>query len=396
MDSYKKQSPRTVTILGSTGSIGTSTVDLLKSSPSDFSVCALVGGDNAELLATQARELNAEWAVLNNEEKLPELRALLSGTDIKTSAGRKAVIEAASIKVDWTMAAITGAAGLEPILAAAKNGGHIALANKEALVCAGSILLDSIDKSGGKLLPVDSEHNAIVQALGKSKLAEVEKILLTASGGPFRTFSLEEMKKVTPKMALKHPTWSMGAKISIDSASMANKGLEVIEAARLFNLPSDQIDVLIHPQSVVHGGVLFRDGSFVAQMGAADMRIPISFALGISERLKTNCDRLNLAEMAKLDFYPMDERKFRPLALAREALTIGGGAPAVFSAANEIAVENFLNRKITFLQIGELIEKTLEQGKFSGEITSLEEVFEWDCFGRQAAQQFISQGSLNA
>ncbi|QCE33647.1 1-deoxy-D-xylulose-5-phosphate reductoisomerase [Acetobacteraceae bacterium] len=395
MNNHKEKNPRTVTVLGSTGSIGVSTVDLLKNAKEDFSVRVLVGGSNVHLLAEQAKALDAEWAVLHDEEKFPHLKALLSETKIKIAAGRKAVIEAASIPVDWTMAAITGAAGLEPILAAARNGGDIALANKEALVCAGSVLLEAIRKSGGRLLPVDSEHNAIVQALGKSPMEEVEKILLTASGGPFRTFSREEMKSVTPEMALKHPTWSMGAKISIDSASMANKGLEVIEAARLFELPSEKIDVVIHPQSVVHGGVMFRDGSFVAQMGAADMRIPISHALGVSKRLKTNSPRLDLTEMSKLDFYPMDERKFLPLALAREALKIGGGAPAVFSAANEIAVENFLNKKISFLQIGTLISKSLEKGRFGSNLTSLEEVFEWDRFGRQVAERLIAQGELH-
>lgn len=377
---------RRISVLGSTGSIGTSTVDLLKTQADSIQVRALVGGRNAALLAEQARELNAELAVLHDETCYEELKERLAGTNIKVAAGRQAVIDAGALEADWTMAAITGAAGLAPTLEAVKNGHKVALANKEALVCAGDVMLKAVRDAGAELLPVDSEHNAIAQSLGGADISLVEKIVLTASGGPFRCSTKEEMAKATPAQALKHPTWSMGAKITIDSASMANKGLEVIEAARLFNLPEEQIDVLVHPQSVVHGMVCFRDGSFVAQMGAPDMRIPISHTLAWPTRMDTACERLDFAKLARMDFEAVDEERFVPLRLARQVLRAGGVAPTVFSAANEIAVEAFLAEKIRFLGIGELIDAALQAMPENPEPTSLEDIYHWDNVGRELAR----------
>ncbi|MFT8950908.1 MAG: 1-deoxy-D-xylulose-5-phosphate reductoisomerase [Gluconobacter sp.] len=385
--------PRRISVLGSTGSIGTSTVDLLKRISSDIEVRALVGGRNVALLAEQARELRAEIAVIHDESLHDDLKARLAGSGIRTAAGRQAVIEAGAMEADWTMAAITGAAGLEPTLAAARNGHAIALANKEALVCAGDVMLRAVGEAGATLLPVDSEHNAIAQALGGCDMSTVEKIVLTASGGPFRQSTLEEMRDATLEKALKHPTWTMGAKITIDSASMANKGLEVIEAARLFGLTEDRIDVLVHPQSVVHGLVQFRDGSLVAQMGSADMRIPIAHTLAWPDRMETPCQRLDLTAFGRLDFEAPDEARFIPLRLARQVLRAGGAAPAVFSAANEVAVDAFLNRRIGFLGIGETIDSALQAMTENPELTTLDEVLEWDARGRALAEEHILRES---
>ncbi|KXV23886.1 1-deoxy-D-xylulose 5-phosphate reductoisomerase, partial [Gluconobacter japonicus] len=331
--------------------------------------------------------------VIHDEGLHEELKSRLAGSGIRTAAGRQAVIEAGAMEADWTMAAITGAAGLEPTLAAARNGHAIALANKEALVCAGDVMLRAVGEAGATLLPVDSEHNAIAQALGGCDMSTVEKIVLTASGGPFRQSSLEDMRAATPEKALKHPTWTMGAKITIDSASMANKGLEVIEAARLFGLTEDRIDVLVHPQSVVHGLVQFRDGSLVAQMGSADMRIPIAHTLAWPQRMETPCQRLDLAAFGRLDFEAPDEIRFVPLRLARQVLRAGGAAPAVFSAANEIAVDAFLNRRIGFLGIGETIDSALQAMTENPELTTLDEVLEWDARGRALAEEHILRES---
>ncbi|MBS1033926.1 1-deoxy-D-xylulose-5-phosphate reductoisomerase [Gluconobacter cerinus] len=385
--------PRRISVLGSTGSIGTSTVDLLKQMGGDIEMRALVGGRNVALLAEQARELRAEIAVIHDESLHDDLKARLAGSGIRTAAGRQAVIEAGAMEADWTMAAITGAAGLEPTLAAARNGHAIALANKEALVCAGDVMLRAVGEAGATLLPVDSEHNAIAQALGGCDMSTVEKIVLTASGGPFRQSTLEEMRDATLEKALKHPTWTMGAKITIDSASMANKGLEVIEAARLFGLTEDRIDVLVHPQSVVHGLVQFRDGSLVAQMGSADMRIPIAHTLAWPDRMETPCQRLDLTAFGRLDFEAPDETRFIPLRLARQVLRAGGAAPAVFSAANEVAVDAFLNRRIGFLGIGETIDSALQAMTENPELTTLDEVLEWDARGRALAEEHILRES---
>lgn len=379
---------KTVTVLGSTGSIGCSTVNLLEQARDQYRVRALVGGKNASRLAEQAKNLNAEVAVLADETAFEELRTLLAGTSIQVACGRQAVIDAAALPADWTMAAITGAAGLEPTLAAVKNGNSVALANKEALVCAGDVMLRAVKEAGATLLPVDSEHNAVYQSLADRQYDQVEKIILTASGGPFRNATLAEMEAATPAQALKHPTWSMGAKISIDSATMFNKGLEVIEAARIFNLTEDRIDVLVHPQSVVHGMVQYTDGSLIAQMGSADMRIPIAHTLAWPQRMPTTSSRLDLAAYATLEFSAPDEQRFPALRLAREALRVGGAAPAILSAANEVAVEAFLNEQIGFLDIARVVEKVMRQLGAPAADT-LEAVLHWDAEARRKASTFI-------
>ena len=350
-----------VTILGSTGSVGTQTLDILEENSENYHVRALVGGSNITLLAEQARKFRPELTVVADPSLLEALRSALSGSNLACAAGRAAVIEAAAMPVEWTMSAITGVIGLEPTLAAVQHGGTIAFANKEALVSAGDVFLRAVAEHQATLLPVDSEHNAVMQAMADGNHRAVEKIVLTASGGPFRSFALEEMRTITPEAALRHPIWSMGAKISIDSATMMNKGLEVIEAARLFSLSSEQIEVVVHPQSVIHGLAYYTDGSVLAQLGSPDMRIPIAHSLAWPQRLATSAPRLNLAEVAKLEFFPPDEERFPALRIAREALEAGAGAPTVLNAANEIAVAAFLARKIGFLDIVDIVEAVLTQ-----------------------------------
>ncbi len=350
---------KTVSILGCTGSIGVSTVDLLAAAPDRFRVVALVGNRNAARLAEQARALRAEWAVCADPAQYGVLKAALGGTSTRVECGADAVLAAARLGADYTMAAITGVAGLAPTLAAAEAGRTVALANKEALVSAGDVMLRAVADAGATLLPVDSEHNAIFQALAGSPRSSVEKITLTASGGPFRLATREDMAAAGPEAALRHPVWSMGAKITIDSATLFNKGLEVIEAARLFGLTSDRIDVLVHPQSIVHGMVHFSDGSILAQLGAPDMRIPIAHTLGWPERLATRAPRLDLAAARTLEFLPPDPDKFPALRLARQALQEGGGAPTILNAANEVAVASFLARQIGFLDIASVVEAVL-------------------------------------
>ncbi|MBV8915109.1 MAG: 1-deoxy-D-xylulose-5-phosphate reductoisomerase [Acetobacteraceae bacterium] len=378
-------SRRTVTVLGSTGSIGTSTVDLLLANPERFQVRALAGGRNVRLLAEQASALGAELAVIADAQCLPELQARLAGTGVAAAAGTDAVVEAAKRRADWTMAAITGAAGLPSTLAAIERGGVIALANKEALVCAGEVMLRAVRDAEATLLPVDSEHNAIFQAMAEGNRGRVERIVLTASGGPFRNASLDEMARATPEAALRHPTWSMGAKISIDSATMFNKGLELIEAARLFGLEEERIGVLVHPQSVVHGIVHYQDGSMLAQMGAPDMRIPIAHALAWPDRLPTSSPRLDLAALGRLEFADPDPVRFPALRLARDALRAGGGAPTILSAANEVAVDAFLMRRLGFMDIANLVEAVLDRLGSPGADT-LDAVVELDGAARRAAE----------
>ena len=375
---------KTVCVLGSTGSVGCNTIDLLAQAPDRFRVEVLVGGRNAGRLAQQALALRPARVAIADPSALAELRTRLAGSGIAVSCGREAVCEAAAHPVDWTMSAITGAAGLAPTLAAIRGGGAVALANKEALVCAGDVMLRAVRDAGAVLLPVDSEHNAIFQAMADRQSSEVERITLTASGGPFRNASSEEMEQARPEAALRHPVWSMGAKISIDSASMFNKGLEVIEAARLFGLPEERIEVLVHPQSVLHGMVHYSDGSVLAQLGAPDMRIPIAHALAWPQRMPTRSPRLDLARLARLEFEAPDPERFPALRLARAALRVGGAAPAILSAANEIAVEAFLLLRIGFLDIARLVERTLQEiGDQAAD--SLEAVLYWDGEARRVA-----------
>lgn len=382
---------RWVTVLGSTGSIGTQTVSLL-GDRERFRVRALVGGRNVRLLAEQAKELQAELAVISEPSAYGELKQALAGSGILCAAGPEAVMEAAAQPADWTMAAITGAAGLPATLAAIRRGQVVALANKEALVSAGEVMLRAIEEAGACLLPVDSEHNAIFQGLADGNRENVERIVITASGGPFRTASLEEMAKATPEAALRHPTWSMGAKITIDSATLMNKGLELIEAARLFRLPHSQIEVYVHPQSVVHGLVCYNDGSVIATLGAPDMRVPIAHTLAWPKRMQTEARRLNLLEFGKLEFFAPDLERFPALRLAREALSAGGGAPTILNAANEVAVDAFLKRRIGFLEIAATVERVLDM-MGTPRADALEAVLELDQAARRAAEQIVERAA---
>ncbi len=382
--SSRPETIRTVTVLGSTGSVGTQTIELLAADPDRFKVRALVAGGNAVRLAQQAVALRAEIAVVADPAAFATLRDALAGTGIEVAAGPEAVVAAAALQADWTMAAITGAAGLAATLAAIRRGAFVGLANKEALVCAGDVMVRAVREAGATLLPVDSEHNAIFQSLADGNRGAVEKIVLTASGGPFRTCSLEEMARATPEMALRHPIWSMGAKISIDSATMMNKGLEVIEAARLFDLDETAIDVLFHPQSVIHGMVYYQDGSVMAQLGSPDMRIPIAHTLAWPRRMATNSPRLDLAAVSRLEFEAPDLIRFPALRLARETLQAGGGTPTILSAANEIAVEAFLQKRIGFLDIAETVGRVLQK-LGTPRADTLDDVIALDAMARRTA-----------
>ncbi len=340
-----------MTLLGATGSIGSSTIDLLQREPGHYRVEAVTANRNAKLLAKLARELGASFAAIGDPHCFAELKAELSGSGIEAGGGADALVEAAQRPADWVMAAITGAASLKPTLAAAERGATVAIANKECLVCAGALFMRRAAAAGATVLPVDSEHNAVFQALASGRREEVRRVILTASGGPFRTWSRDAINKVTVEQALKHPTWVMGPKVTIDSATLMNKGLELIEAHHLFALRPDELDVVVHPQSVVHGLVEFRDGSVIAQLGSPDMRIPISHCLGWPERMATPAPRLDLAKVGTLSFEEPDPVRFPALALARKALAAGGGAPTVLNAANEIAVTEFVERRLGFTGI---------------------------------------------
>jgi 1-deoxy-D-xylulose-5-phosphate reductoisomerase len=350
---------RKVSILGATGSVGKSTLDLIERAPDRFEVVALTADTNAIALGQAAVRTGARLAVVADEARLPELHEALGGSTCRAAAGREALIEAAAGEADWVMAAIVGCAGLEPVMAAIEAGRTIALANKEALVTAGSLMTDAAVRAGAVILPVDSEHNAIFQCLAGSRSEDVSRLVLTASGGPFRTMSLDGMVRVTPEQAVAHPNWSMGAKISVDSATMMNKGLELIEAHHLFRLPAERIDILVHPQSIVHSLVEYVDGSVIAQLGSPDMRIPIAYALAWPARMATPADRLDLVKAAHLDFEVPDDVRFPALRLAREALASGGAASIVLNAANEIAVAAFLDRRIGFTEIAATVARAL-------------------------------------
>lgn len=351
--------PRSVTILGSTGSVGTQTVDLVSRNPERFPVEALTANRNVALLARQARQLKARMAVVADPTAYAELKELLSGTGIEVAAGSEAVAAAAERPADWVMAAIVGAAGLEPTLAAVRRGAIVAFANKEVLVCAGALMMEEVKAHGATLLPVDSEHSAIYQVFDFERTDSVARLILTASGGPFRTRDRAFMAAATREQAVAHPTWDMGAKISVDSATMMNKGLELIEAHFLFGIPEERIDVLVHPQSVIHSLVEYVDGSVLAQLGTPDMRTPIAYALGWPARIATPTERLDLVKAATLTFEEPDPVRFPALRLARAALQSGGGAPTILSAANEVAVQAFLDRRIGFLDIERIVEETL-------------------------------------
>jgi 1-deoxy-D-xylulose-5-phosphate reductoisomerase len=351
---------RTVTILGATGSIGASTIDLINHEPDRYRVEAVTASRSAGALASLARQIGARFAAVADASAYGELKEALFGTGIDTGAGESAIIEAAQRPAEWVIGAITGAAGLKPTLAAAERGAIIALANKESLVCAGGMFMRCAAAAGATILPVDSEHNALFQAMRGSRRQDVRRIILTASGGPFRTADAQTIKSATVEQALNHPNWSMGRKITVDSATLMNKGLEVIEAHHLFGLPAAQIDVLIHPQSIVHSLVEFCDCSVIAQLGTHDMRIPIAYCLAWPERLAGPAPRLDLARIATLSFEEPDEKRFPALRLARNALNAGGGAPTVLNAANEVAVAAFLGHGLPFGGIPALVEAALE------------------------------------
>ncbi len=387
---------RRITVLGSTGSIGCNTLDILDHCAEPFEVTALTGQSNVSLLAAQAIKYRAGLAVIGDENLYSDLKSALAGTDIEVAAGAAAITEAAARPADWTMAAIVGAAGLRPTLAAVRQGRTVALANKECLVCAGALFMAEVAASRAILLPVDSEHSAVFQALDNTVCAGVEKIILTASGGPFRNFSAEDLKTVTPQMALKHPNWSMGAKITIDSATMMNKGLEIIEAFYLFRVGVHQLDILVHPQSIVHALVYYCDGSVLAQLSSPDMRTPIALSLAWPARMQAPVARLDLASIGSLTFQPVDEGRFPALRIARQALLAGGLAPIVLNAANEIAVAAFLGGRLTFNGIPALVEKTLEKtiSGVSNAPVSIDEVLATDAQARRIADEIL--GSMGA
>ena len=375
---------RSVSIFGATGSVGLSTLDLIRQHRGKYRVVALTANGNASAIAQLAREFDAELAVVADESAYSELKDALAGTGIEAAAGPQAVVEAAKRDADWTMASIVGCAGLPSTMAAIEAGNTVALANKEALVSAGELMMAAVRRSGAVLLPVDSEHNAIFQCLAGGKIDQVRKITLTASGGPFRAFSLEQMEGVTPTQAVAHPNWDMGAKISIDSATMMNKGLELIEAFHLFPVGLDKLDILVHPQSVIHSMVEYVDCSTLAQLGSPDMRIPIASALAWPERIATTCKPLDLAAIGQLTFEQPDIVRFPALRLARAAITEGGAKPAILNAANEVAVAAFLAGQIKFLEIAELVEATLT-AYVPDAPTNLDDLFSIDADARHYA-----------
>ena len=381
--------PRRVTILGSTGSVGCNTLDLIERRPEAFAVEALTANGSAERLAEQARRVGAKLAVVADVSRYQDLKKALAGSGVEAAAGAQAVAEAAGRPAEWVMAAIVGAAGLAPTIAAVRRGAIVALANKETLVCAGSLMTAEVARHGATLLPVDSEHNAIFQVLDFDHLEAVDRIILTASGGPFRGLSRAAMAEVTPEQAVAHPNWDMGAKISVDSATMMNKGLELIEAHHLFGLAEARIEILVHPQSVVHSMVAYSDGSVLAQMGQPDMRTPIAYTLAWPDRMAAPVARLDLAEIGQLTFEAPDIERFPALRLARQALRAGGSAPTILNAANEVAVAAFLDGRLDFLGIADVVERTLESIA-AVSLGGLDDVWRIDAEARQlAAGMFI-------
>ncbi len=390
---------RSVTVLGATGSIGDSTMDLLRGARDRFRVEALTGNSNVQGLAKLAKEFGARFAAVADPARLSELREALAGTSIECGAGEGAVTEAAARPADWVMAAVSGAAGLKPALAAVDRGATVALANKECLVCAGDFFMQRAAKAGACILPADSEHNALFQALASGNREELERVIITASGGPFRTWPRAEIEQATLAEALKHPNWSMGQKITIDSASMMNKGLEVIEASYLFALKPEEIDVLVHPQSIIHGMVEFSDRSVVAQLGTPDMRIPIAHCLGWPERIKGPSAKLDLAKIGQLTFEAPDFERFPGLRLAYEALRMGRGMTTVFNAANEIAVAAFIAGQIKFGAIARLVEATMEAWGRStnlAPLASADDAIAVDYNARKRAASLLPQIALKA
>ena len=385
-----KSGIKTISIFGATGSVGGSTLDLIDLSPEKYRVIALTANGNAAALASLAIKYDAEVAVVADKAQLPVLEVLLKDTRITAAGGADALVKAAEMDADWTMAAIVGCAGLPPTLAALRCGKIVALANKEALVSAGALMMAEAARSGATLLPVDSEHNAIFQCLQGGRLEQVRKITLTASGGPFRTYSRAQMSAVSPAQAVAHPNWDMGAKISVDSATMMNKGLELIEAHHLFPVGLDKIDILVHPQSVIHSMVEYQDCSTLAQLGSPDMRIPIASTLAWPERMETNCTPLDLAAIGRLDFEAPDMQRFPALKIAREAIEAGGVTPAILNAANEIAVAAFLAGSVQFLEITDIVSRVLASYS-PPEPSGLDDIFAADSEARLRATKLVEE-----
>ena len=380
---------KTLTVLGSTGSVGQNTLDLVERNQKTFRIKALTGNQNVKLLAKQAKLHQPELLVIGNKEQYRNLIKELDGFPVRVEAGYEGLIEAADLDTDLVMASIVGTAGLLPTMRAAKRGATIALANKECLVCAGSLLMNEVENSGGVLIPVDSEHNAIFQVFDFDQTRAVKNLILTASGGPFREKTIKEMATVRPREALAHPNWRMGPKITIDSATMMNKGLELIEAFYLFPVNIDQIKILVHPQSIVHSMVSYVDGSVLAQLGSTDMRIPISYALGWPGRIETPVESLNLTEISSLTFEKPDFQKFPSLKLAQNALKAGKIGPILLNSANEIAVSSFLENKISFLEIAEIVEDVLSVAQFK-EPKTIEDIVNIDLEGRKIAENMVN------
>ena len=385
---------RTVTVLGATGSVGTSTVDLLKRGAGKYRVEAVTANKNATQLSQIARELRARFAAVADPSAYRELKDALSGSGIEAAAGEAALIEAARRPAEWVMAAVSGSVGLKPTLAAAKRGVTVALANKECLVCAGAMFMRNAAAAGATVLPVDSEHNAIFQALAAGPREDVSRIIITASGGPFRTWTREQMRAATLEQALKHPNWSMGPKITIDSATMMNKCLELIEAHHLFAMEPSGLAVLVHPQSIIHGMVEYRDGSVVAQLGSPDMRIPIAHCLAWPARIDGPAAKLDLAKIGQLTFEAPDPDRFPALTLGRRALERGGAAPTILNAANEVAVAAFIDHRIGFDGIAGVVEATLEAAErrnATAEPQDIDEALAVDHMARSLAHDLLPE-----
>ena len=395
---YAASSRKRITVLGATGSVGRNTLDLIGRNPGLFEVVALTANRNAEGLAELALRHGARLAVLADESGYSELKERLAGTGIEAAAGPDALIEAATRPADCVMAGIIGAAGLRPTLAAVAQGRRVALANKECLVCAGEMFMEAVRRAGTELVPVDSEHSAVFQAIAGSDPAAIERVVLTASGGPFRTWSLEQLEHATPQQALVHPNWSMGRKITIDSATLMNKGLELIEAYHLFPVEPAQLEVVVHPQSIIHALVGYRDGSMLAQLASPDMRTPIAAGLAWPARMAAPTKRIDLVELGTLSFERPDEERFQALGLARQAMQKGGMAPAVLSAANEIAVEAFLTGRLKFLHIAQLVAETLDLAAARGllaDVDDLDQVLATDAAARELALFLLNGRTWN-
>ncbi|WP_420138232.1 1-deoxy-D-xylulose-5-phosphate reductoisomerase [Sphingomonas sp.] len=381
---------RSITILGATGSIGRSTLDLIEREKDRFEVVALTAQQDVQGLAAAARRTQAQRAVIGDASLYGALKEALDGSGVEAAAGQEAIISAAELPADWTMGAIVGTAGLSPVMAALRRGRTVALANKESLVLAGGLMMQAAHDAGATLLPVDSEHNAVFQCFPHEDPARVRRVILTASGGPFRNFTREDMARVTPAQAVKHPNWSMGAKISVDSATLMNKGLELIEAYHLFPVGHERLSVLVHPQSVVHSLVEYFDGSVLAQLGPADMRTPIAYTLAWPKRMATPCTPLDLAQVGRLDFEAPDLVRFPALALAFQALREGGARPGVLNAANEVAVAAFLSGRIGFLDIAFIVETVLSRYAPTAPAT-IDEALQIDAEARRVTENALER-----